>query len=80
MAPPDDPVTGIRTWPAFGDRIAQRVGALDTTGRNMEFQMSILYLVDSVAVSKPIRARAARGSRAILQKHFALGNQTESRK
>jgi len=31
MAPPDDPVTGIRTWPAFGDRIAQRVGALDTT-------------------------------------------------
>jgi len=28
MTPPDDPVTGIRTWPAFG--IAQRVGALDT--------------------------------------------------
>jgi hypothetical protein len=33
MAPPDDPVTDIRTWPAFGDRIAQRVAALDTMDR-----------------------------------------------
>lgn len=64
------------------------IHAPDRTGAgNMEFQMSILHAADSVAVSKPIHAyangtdwgRCWRDS-AILQKDFALGNQTKSLK